>query len=127
MLPSNKSFGFFFFTIFLIIGLYLIYVNKYFFALSILIFAIIIFLVTVFKASALHSLNLLWYKFGILLGKIINPIVLGSIFFFILTPISVIFKIFKRDELQLKFKQELTYWKSRKNISNINEFFKQQF
>lgn len=127
IMSSNKNFGFFFSVFFFIIGLYFYYINKYFFSLPLLIFSVILSLTTIFNANILQPLNLFWYKLGILLGKIVNPVILGIIFFLFFTPISVFFKILKRDELQLKFKQEKSYWRVKKNISNFNEFFKQQF
>ncbi|MDA9678357.1 hypothetical protein N9T44_01730, partial [Candidatus Pelagibacter sp.] len=54
--------------------------------------------------------NYLWFKFGIYLSKIVNPIIMGIIFFFVVTPIGIIMKIFKKDLLNLKFHSERTYW-----------------
>jgi len=58
----------------------------------------------------LSPLNLLWFKFGILLGKIVSPVVMGIIFFLVVTPISIILKIFGKDVLNLKFNNNKTYW-----------------
>ena len=62
------------------------------------------------NSKILSPLNLLWFKFGILLGKIVSPIVMGVIFFLVVTPISIILKIFGKDILNLKFNNNKTYW-----------------
>ena len=56
--------------------------------------------------------------FGLLLGKLISPIVMGIIFFGLFTPTSLIMKMLKRDELRLKFEKKKTYWISR-NFQDI--------
>ena len=66
-------------------------------------------------------------KLGLLIGRLINPIILGLIFFFIFTPISMITKIFKRDELKLRNKLQKTYWTSDKIISSDLNSFDRQF
>ena len=62
------------------------------------------------NSKILSPLNLLWFKFGILLGRIISPVVMGIIFFLVVTPISIILKIFGKDVLNLKFNNNKTYW-----------------
>ena len=62
------------------------------------------------NSKILSPLNLLWFKFGILLGKIVSPVVMGIIFFLVVTPISIILKIFGKDVLNLKFNNNKTYW-----------------
>tara|TARA_B110000914_G_C15413488_1_gene423020 strand:- start:276 stop:677 length:402 start_codon:yes stop_codon:yes gene_type:complete len=126
-LPSNKKFGFFFTTIFFIIGVYLINegianYSYYFFGVSILFF-----LVTLVKASLLHPLNKLWMMLGVLLGMIVGPVVLGIIFFGLFTPISFFMKLFKRDELRLKLKSHQSHWKVPNTDATESESFKYQF
>ena len=71
--------------------------------------------------------NLLWYKFGILLGKIINPLIMGFIFFLIFTPISIFFKVIGRDELNIKNVKMKTYWKKRETKELEAKSFNNQF
>jgi len=119
-LPSNKKFGIFFSLIFLILYLYL---SNYFFLTTSVIFLFLSF----FYSSFLQPLNKLWFKLGILLGNIISPIVLGFIFFLLITPISVIGKIFKRDHLKINLDKNIkTYWIRRDN-SFAKEDFNNQF
>ena len=108
-LGSNRSFGIVFFIVFLIISLWPIKngenFNFWFLGLS-LIFLIL----GMFNSKLLGPLNLIWFKFGIFLGSIISPIVMSIIFFFVVTPISVLLKIFNKDVLNLKKNKNNTYW-----------------
>jgi len=125
-LPSNQKFGYFFSAIFLILGLYLLYskfnlISYIFFVLS-----VIFIIVTYIKPILLFPLNKLWMQLGFFLGKIISPIILGIIFFGLFTPYSIVMKIFRRDELNLKKFHNKSYWVSRLNKSNQTNF-KRQF
>ena len=62
------------------------------------------------NSKILSPLNLLWFKFGLLLGKIVSPFVMGIIFFVVVTPISILLKIFGKDVLNLKFNNNKSYW-----------------
>ena len=124
-LPSNRKFGFFFAAIFLLASSYLYYVDN---KVMVYIFGVIcgIFLiVTIINADALLPLNKLWMKFGILLGKIVSPIIMGIIFFGIFTPIAILMRLFRRDELRLSFKKKKTHWINRKDIKEFDTFKKQ--
>ena len=106
---SNKSFGIVFSIFFLLISVYLLLNNDPIFYWSL--FVSFIFLVLgLMNSKILSPLNLLWFKFGILLGKIVSPVVMGIIFFLVVTPISIILKIFGKDVLNLKFNNNKTYW-----------------
>ena len=106
---SNKSFGIVFSIFFLLISVYLLLNNNPIYYWSL--FVSFIFLVLgLMNSKILSPLNLLWFKFGILLGRIISPVVMGIIFFLVVTPISIILKIFGKDVLNLKFNNNKTYW-----------------
>ena len=106
---SNKSFGIVFSIFFLLISIYPLLNNDPIYYWSI--FVSFIFLVLgLMNSKILSPLNLLWFKFGILLGKIVSPIVMGIIFFLVVTPISIILKMFGKDVLNLKFNNNKTYW-----------------
>ena len=127
ILPSNKKFGYFFTLVFAILSVYFFYNESfalfYFFTSLIFIFLNI----TFFIPSYLSPLNVLWYKFGLLLGRIIRPVILGFLFFCLITPISVFLRIIGRDELKLKEKNQKSYWVSRKNQTFDPENFRDQF
>ena len=106
---SNKSFGIVFSIFFLLISVYPLLNNDPIYYWSL--FVSFIFLVLgLMNSKILSPLNLLWFKFGILLGKIVSPVVMGIIFFLVVTPISKILKIFGKDVLNLKFNNNKTYW-----------------
>ena len=87
--------------------------------------SIVFFLVTFFKAEILKPLNRLWMSFGLVIGMIVSPIVMGVIFFMIFTPIGILFRLFGRDELLLQFKTKPSYWTKRNNDLQSNSFRRQ--
>ena len=120
---NNKSFGILFFIIFLILGLYPTLKgnspNIYFIFIS-----IPFIILGLIDSKILTPLNNAWIKLGEILGMVIAPIVMAIIYFFILTPISIVVRIFGKDLLSIKFnKQVNTYWINRKK--NINSMKKQ--
>lgn len=125
-LPSNKKFGFFFSVIFLLISSYYLYLNEIIIALILGFISVLFFFVSLLKAGLLLPLNIVWMKFGILLGKLISPIVLGTIFFFMFTPVAVIMRLVGRDELRLRLNFQDSYWIKRKSSINKSSF-KRQF
>lgn len=125
-LPSNKKFGFFFSAIFLLISSYYLYLNEKIVAFILGFISILFFFVSLLKAELLLPFNIVWMKIGILLGKVISPIVLGTIFFFMFTPIAVIMRLIGRDELRLRLNSLNSYWIKRKS-SIKRTSFKRQF
>ena len=122
-MSSNRSFGLLFFIVFFIIGLWPLKndleLNYIFIGIS-----IIFLILGLMNSKILTPLNKIWVKFGELLGRIIAPIVMAIIYFFILTPISLILKIFGKDLLNLKFSKEKSYWAKReKNIGSMDKQF----
>ena len=124
-LPSNRKFGFFFTAIFLLASFYLYYVDNKVMVYILGVICGIFLIVTIINADALLPLNKLWMKFGILLGKIVSPIIMGIIFFGIFTPIAILMRLSGRDELRLRFKKKKTHWINRKNIKEFDTFKKQ--
>tara|TARA_B110000046_G_C12919770_1_gene366575 strand:+ start:476 stop:865 length:390 start_codon:yes stop_codon:yes gene_type:complete len=122
-ISSNKSFGLVFFTFFLIISLFPLFKDG-----NIRIWAIIpsiIFLILgLLNSPILSPLNKIWFKFGILLGSFMSPIVMGMVFFIVVTPTSLIMKIFGKDVLGLKKNKKKSYWVER---SSIKSKMKNQF
>ena len=106
---SNRSFGIVFFIVFLLIALYpLIYSGE--FRIWSLIISFIFLILGVFNSKILTPLNKLWFKFGIFLGKIVSPIIMGIIFFFVVTPIGILMRVFGKDVLNLKYNNNKSYW-----------------
>ena len=102
-LPSNKKFGYFFCFVFFISWIYLYSTSASKELLFLLAFVFFLFLsISIFNPNLLLPLNRLWMRLGIILGKIVSPIILGLIFFCLFTPYGIIMRIFGRDELNLK-------------------------
>ena len=106
---SNRSFGIVFFVVFLLISIYL-FLKDGDIRLWSLIISIIFLFLGLLNSNVLSPLNKLWFRFGLLLGKIISPIIMGIIFFLVVTPIAIIMRLFKKDILNLEFKENNTYW-----------------
>tara|TARA_B100000700_G_scaffold325087_1_gene432888 strand:+ start:329 stop:712 length:384 start_codon:yes stop_codon:yes gene_type:complete len=106
---SNRSFGIVFFIVFLIIGLYPIINNENLRVWSIIL-SLIFLSLGLINSKLLNPLNKLWFKFGILLGKIVSPIIMAIIFFFVVTPIGILMRLLKKDLLNLNFSSNKSYW-----------------
>ena len=125
-LPSNRTFGIFFTLVFAFAAAYFynsdIITWAYIFCATSVIFLVI----TLVKDELLLPFNKLWMHFGLLLGIIISPIVLGVIFFGLFTPIATLMRLIRRDELKLKFSKKASHWISRSEPIK-SESFKNQF
>ena len=108
-ISSNKSFGVVFFIIFLIVSIYPL-INNGELRIWSLITAIIFLILGLINSKVLTPLNKLWFKFGLLLGKVISPLIMGIIFFLVVTPIAFIMRIIGKDLLNLKFNNKKSYW-----------------
>jgi hypothetical protein len=108
-LPSNRSFGFVFAALFFLIGIYPIIYSEELRIWSLIIATLFLFLGAI-NSKILNPLNFLWFKFGMYLGKIISPLIMGIIFFLVVTPIGLLMKMFKKDLLDLKYNSKKTYW-----------------
>ena len=106
---SNKSFGIVFFIVFLIIALYPMTKDGDIRLWS-LILSLIFLILGLINSIILTPLNRLWFKFGILLGKIVSPIILGIIFFLVVTPTGVLLRLFGKDVINLKYNKNNSYW-----------------
>ena len=106
---SNRSFGVVFFIVFLITSLYPI-LNHGEIRLWALMISFIFLFLGLINSKFLSPLNNLWFRFGIFLGKIISPIIMGIIFYLVVTPIGLFMRILGKDLLKLKFNNEKSYW-----------------
>ena len=126
-IPTNRTFGFFFAGIFALAGGYCLKEGLYSAAYVFFVLVVAFFLVTVIKAELLLPLNRLWMFFGLLLGKIVSPLVLGVIFFGLIAPIALVMRIAGRDELRLKVKAPSSLWKTSDENSVSSVRFENQF
>ena len=106
---SNRSFGIVFFVVFLIIATYPL-INGDELRLWSLIISIIFLFLGLINSKILNPFNKLWFKFGIFLGKIISPLVMGIIFFLVVTPIGLLMRLLNKDLLNLRFNNNGSYW-----------------
>ena len=108
-ISSNKSFGVVFFIVFLIVSIYPL-INNGELRIWSLITAIIFLILGLINSKVLTPFNKLWFKFGLLLGKVISPLIMGIIFFLVVTPTALIMRIIGKDLLNLKFNNKKSYW-----------------
>lgn len=120
---SEKSFGLLFSFIFLIIAIWpIVFLNSL--RIWAFVISIILFSISFAKPSLLKPFNTVWIRFGELLGSIIAPIVMLLVYFLILTPISLIVRVFGKDLLNLKFSNKNSYWiKREKNSESMDKQF----
>lgn len=120
---SNKSFGIVFFVFFFIVSLFPLFDGGNIRVWS-LIISIIFLILGILNSKILTPFNQVWFKFGILLGKLVSPVVMGVIFFAIVTPTSIIMMVLQKNLLNLKKSNKKTYWIER---SKIKSKMKNQF
>ena len=114
---SNRSFGIVFFIIFLIIGL-LPLLNENEVRIWAILICFVFLILGVLTSKILSPLNKIWFKFGIFLGNFIAPIVMGFIYFVVVTPTGLIMKALGKDLLNLKKNNKETYWIKKDNSNN---------
>ena len=123
-ISSNRSFGFLFFVVFFLISLWPLK-SQGDLRLWAFILSLVFLVLGVLNSKFLTPLNKLWFKFGILLGSIVSPIVMGAVFFIVVTPIGVIMRFLGKDLLRInKNKLVSTYWIKRdKQQSSMKKQF----
>ena len=120
---SNRSFGIVFFIVFLAISLWPL-LNSNEIRIWALLISLVFFVLGLLNSKILTPLNKIWFKFGIFLGNIVSPVVMGLIYFVVVTPIALLLKVFGKDVLSLKKTKSNTYWKIKEkyNTSMRNQF-----
>ena len=120
---SNRSFGIVFFIVFFVIGIYPI-ANEQSIKLWSILISLIFLILGLINARVLTPLNIIWFKFGLLLGKFISPVIIGIIFFLVVTPTGIIMRILGKDLLKLKKNNKKSYWVERRSFkSNMKDQF----
>ncbi len=116
-LPSNKNFGIVFFIVFLIISMWPLLSQNEIRIWSLIVSGIFLIL-GIFNSKLLLPLNKIWFKFGIFLGNFIAPIVMGIVYFMVVTPTGLIMKMLGKDLLNLKKNNKSSYWIEKDNSNN---------
>ena len=114
---SNRSFGVVFFVVFLLIGLWPILKGNEIRIWSIVI-SLIFLILGIINSKILTPFNKVWFRFGIFLGNFISPIIMGIVFFLVVTPTGLIMKLFRKDLINLKKNNSSTYWIEKKDIKS---------
>lgn len=109
-MTSNKNFGFFVTCIFLLASLYFFISKTDNFYIIFLVLSFFCLFIAILFPSLFKHLNYLWHLLGIFLGKIFSPIIMGIIFYLLISPLAIFLRLIRRDELSLK-KSESSYWK----------------
>lgn len=122
-IPSNRNFGLVFFFVFFIISIWPLF-NHGRINIFLVFLSFIFLLLGLVNSKLLMPLNKLWFSFGLLLGRFISPIIMGVIFFGLVTPIGLLLRVFRKDILKLKLNNKNTYWDKKNNLKNN---FKNQF
>lgn len=125
--PSNQKFGVLFAFVFVLVSAYAFWKGYAAWAATLIVLAAVFVAITVIAPTWLAPLNKLWYQLGMLLGHIVSPIVLGLIFFVLITPTAVISRFFGRDVLLIKKRAVSSYWVERTPLGPQPESFKNQF
>lgn len=126
-LPSNRKFGLFFAGVFL-------FCTWFFFdgvfsssEITLLLLAVSILVISIFRPSLLAPVNKIWMRLGLVLGKVVSPIVLGGLFFMLITPVSIIMRLLGRDALNLKMNSKNSHWRERGTEDHGAGWFKNQY
>ena len=116
-LPSNRNFGIVFSIVFLIISLWPL-LNQNDIRIWSLIISVIFLVLGLINSKLLLPLNKIWFKFGLMLGNFIAPIVMGIVYFMVVTPTGLIMRLLGKDLLNLKKNNKDTYWIEKDNSNN---------
>ena len=122
-ISSNRNFGVVFFVVFFLIALYPLTYDEGIRTWSIII-SLFFLILGLFNSKILNPLNKLWFKFGIILGRIISPLIMGIIYFLVVTPTGLIMRLLRKDILNLKYNKDKSYWikKNEKKNNMKNQF-----
>ena len=121
---ANRGFGIVFFIVFLIISFWPTIEGQSLRLWSLAI-ALIFLVFGLLNSKLLSPFNLIWIKFGEVLGRIIAPIAMGIVYFIIITPIGLFMRLIGKDLLRTKFSNKLeSYWIKRiKDLGPMNKQF----
>ena len=122
-ISSNRSFGILFSIVFAIIAFWPT-INGNPLRLWSIPISVIFLVLGLLNSKLLNPLNIVWIKFGELLGRIIAPIVMAIIYFIIVTPIGLFMRLIGKDLLNIKFSKSNTYWiKREKKVGSMKKQF----
>jgi hypothetical protein len=124
--PSERSFGFVFAAFFFILGMWPA-IGGARPRLSLIAVAAILLALALLAPNLLRPFNLLWYRFGLFLHKIVSPLVLGLLFLVVVTPIGVAARLFGVNLLQRRKPAAQSYWLPRSRSDAPDASMRDQF
>ena len=127
ILPSNRKFGFFFAFVFIVLSAYLFWSELKLASFLCIMITISLLTISFINPELLAPFNKLWLQLGLMLAWIVNPLIMGIIFFGIFTPVSLLTKLVGRDILNLRLKRLDSYWTKHTFNTNVQDPFKNQF
>jgi hypothetical protein len=126
-LPSNRKFGLFFALIFFLLFIFFYNFSDQVFAMVFGVLSLVITIVSFYFEDLLRPFNKLWMAIGLIISKVVSPLIMGIIYFLIFTPISFWFKLTGRDYLNLKYHSDASYWVKRSEKKILPSSFEKQF
>jgi hypothetical protein len=126
-LPSNARFGWLFATVLAAVATYKLWTGKHLVASILAAVAMALVVAALTRPTVLQPLNRLWFEFGLLLGRIVSPLVLAILFFLIITPVALVGKLLRRDALRLRRRMTASHWIRREPPGPAVDSFKHQF
>lgn len=126
-MPSNKKFGLLFAFVFAVASLHFFIKSSVILCALFGVSALLTLATALLSPDRLQPFNRLWLKLGLLLGRIVSPIVLGCIFFVVITPVALLMRLSGRDELRLGTADRASYWTERSPAGPRPDTFKNQF
>ena len=121
-ISSNRSFGIVFFVVFFVFAIWPLLNNQDIRIWS-LIISLVFLILGILNSNLLKPFNKIWFKFGMLLGNIVSPIVMSLVFFLVVTPTGYLMRFFGKDLLKLKKNKSNTYWLAKNYKSNMKDQF----
>jgi predicted membrane metal-binding protein len=124
---SERAFGIVFAVVFAIVGLLPLWSGGPVRSWALIVAAVFL-IVALVAPKALRPLNILWFRFGLLLHKIVNPLIMGMLFFLTVTPIALYFRLTGKDPLNRRFEPDrASYWTLRDPGDPAPENMRRQF
>jgi hypothetical protein len=126
-MPSNARFGGLFALIFAAVAIYKFWKGQPALGGMAAVVAAAFTMVIIIRPAVLQPLNKLWLTFGLLLGRVVSPLVLAFLFFLVITPVALVGAAFGRDPLRMKRHATVSYWIKRAPVGPAPDSFKHQF
>ncbi len=126
-IPSNRAFGIFVWSLCILGSSYYFFHQKMLIGFLLLTASFIILIIIILVPQVLSCFNLLWFRLGLVLNKIMGFFIMGVIFFVVITPIATVMRIFGRDGLSIRQSHKKSYWQNATKPIRSKDYFTRQF